>query len=853
MLSGQLKQYTEAAWQAALPGMGGLTEGLKNNLAQVSGDEAVLLKLLYATLPISDIASVPTDILMRYVRHGLFLREHSPYCRDIPEDYFLHFVFYPRINSEDLTDCRTFFHDLISHRLTGLSETDAALEVNRWCCENMTYQSTNDRTESPIAAYRTGLGRCGEESTFAVTAYRSVGIPARQIYVPYWVHCDDNHAWVEVYVNGRWAFLGACEPEPVLNRGWFTDASSRAPIECYRTFFDYIGEGMEEEQLFETRGSSSYYNVTHHYAEICDLTLTVQSEAGVPVPGAKVHLDVVNMAALRTVMNGITDQRGQVRIQVGRFTAHVEAYKDGLFAMEELAITGDACECILTLTPRVPLSGTTELDCIPPSTTSKNRTVLTEGQQIENAKTLANCALLRNQRIQGYYQAEYDQLDSQWQEMLHLAGGNAPELFHFYGSRKPGQRELAKRMLQSIATKDYRDITCDILQGHWKFALRYSNAEHFVEEVLNPRIRHEMIENWRPVLEGAFTEEEKAAFAADPQSFMDYIYASFPDGQAKYYPLLSMQPSAVFAAGLSDEKGRRLLFVAGMRTFGVPARINPADESAEYWRDGSYHCVSHQTVQARCCTIQLIPQENVRFVYANNYTLARWDEAASRYVTLNYANDTGENLEDPFCIPVTSGEYRLLTASRLPNGSQLCRMTHFTLQDGERVELPLTLRQASPEEMLSNSKLERFSLKTAEGTDLSSDKLLSGRTVLIYLDVSKEPTEHILNEIVGARDAMTDAMEHGLKLVYILRNQGDLSDPTLNKALAAVPGAELYFDDFQATATMLARKMFLETGVWPLLVLTDSGHRGYYGTCGYQVGTAELTLNLNQCIARLGQ
>ena len=37
----------------------------------------------------------------------------------------------------------------------------------------------------------------------------------RQGYTPRWAHTDDNHAWVEAWVNGKWYFLGACEPEPV--------------------------------------------------------------------------------------------------------------------------------------------------------------------------------------------------------------------------------------------------------------------------------------------------------------------------------------------------------------------------------------------------------------------------------------------------------------------------------------------------------------------------------------------------------------------------------------------------------------------------------------------------------------
>ena len=43
----------------------------------------------------------------------------------------------------------------------------------------------------------------------------AVGIPARQVYTPRWAHTDDNHAWVEAWVDGEWHYLGASEPAPV--------------------------------------------------------------------------------------------------------------------------------------------------------------------------------------------------------------------------------------------------------------------------------------------------------------------------------------------------------------------------------------------------------------------------------------------------------------------------------------------------------------------------------------------------------------------------------------------------------------------------------------------------------------
>ena len=145
---------------------------------------------------------------------------------------------------EEIAPCRTLFAKEIQSfmeengnaALLGTEDRKkAAIEVNYWCAQEATYHCTDDRTLSAVTVYRRGNGRCGEESVFTVNAMRSVGIPARQVYAPKWSHCDDNHAWVEIWNEGQWYFLGACEPLPILNKGWFTNASSRAMMEmCIR-------------------------------------------------------------------------------------------------------------------------------------------------------------------------------------------------------------------------------------------------------------------------------------------------------------------------------------------------------------------------------------------------------------------------------------------------------------------------------------------------------------------------------------------------------------------------------------------------------------------------------------------
>ena len=148
-----------------------------------------------------------------------------------------------RVNEEELCDCRKFFYGLLADRVNSLSMHDAIIEANYWNAENVMYQATDSRTISALGAYYSAYGRCGEESAFGVNVYRAIGIPARQIYTPRWAHCDDNHAWVEVYCDGAWHFLGACEPEEVLNKGWFTNAASRAMLIHSRCFGEISGEG----------------------------------------------------------------------------------------------------------------------------------------------------------------------------------------------------------------------------------------------------------------------------------------------------------------------------------------------------------------------------------------------------------------------------------------------------------------------------------------------------------------------------------------------------------------------------------------------------------------------------------
>ena len=275
---------------------------------------------LRRALPEEDRIALPDAALERVARHALTVREATPWGRSIPEWIFRDYVLFPRVNDEFPEAWHAPIWESLRARLAGLSMTEAALEVNVWCAEHATYQSTDNRTAGPLTVLRRGCGRCGEESTLLTAALRAAGIPARQMYSPRWAHCDDNHAWVEAWLDGGWHYMGACEPEPEPDSGWFTAAASKAMLVHTRAF----GEAPEGERVEREYGSFSIVNRTAAYARTRRVTVRV-ADGGCPLPGAAVRFELANMAELYPISEKITDARGEAELETGCGTLRIHA------------------------------------------------------------------------------------------------------------------------------------------------------------------------------------------------------------------------------------------------------------------------------------------------------------------------------------------------------------------------------------------------------------------------------------------------------------------------------------------------------------------------------------------------
>ena len=161
MFTEHLQRYAQEKYELRLPYLKDLKREVEKAMEGCSFEEQVLMKFLYGTMPLRDAGEYDFNIFLGFVRHSLMIYEQMEWCREIPEDIFLHHILYYRVNTENIEDCRQFFYHKLIERVKGLSVRDAVLEINYWCAENGTYESSDNRTISPVTVYKSGKGRCG--------------------------------------------------------------------------------------------------------------------------------------------------------------------------------------------------------------------------------------------------------------------------------------------------------------------------------------------------------------------------------------------------------------------------------------------------------------------------------------------------------------------------------------------------------------------------------------------------------------------------------------------------------------------------------------------------------------------
>lgn len=665
------------------------------------------LDFLYRSMPLPDKAVYSEDFWKANVEKTLEVRDKMGW--NIPEREFMHFVLPLRVNNETLDDFRTIYADTLCERVKGMSLEQAVLEINHWCHEMATYKPSDARTSSPLATIRYGLGRCGEESVLGVAALRAAGIPARQVYTPRWAHTDDNHAWIEAWVDGKWHFLGACEPEAKLDMAWFNAPVSRALLLHTKVYGDYHGD----EDVISRNYAYTEINVTPNYVPIRRSVVTVVDSEGKPVEGASVEYKIYNYAEFFTVATYSSSKEGKVALNTGIGDMLAWASKGDKFGFAKIGSENTT----VVLDHTVGEEFSVDIDILPPP----ENPIPTNATDEE----IAACKV---------------RFDKENVLRESRPKGNDAVLDSFRHNHLDDPDNV-DAILKSLSFKDMNDVTLDVLED------AYSHVDGNFEMYRDcPRVELEFLLPYFDKLSSVSASTVKEA--------IDWVNANIKVDDSLNPQVLRIPPVGVFDTKVADSRSRDIFFVALCRAKGMEARFDEVTSKVQYLEDGKWIDVNFSGIPPKvypqgtlAATYEKIPG-NPDPLYYKHFSISKIENGSQ--LLLSY----DDSVDLPYSSLLKNGSsfdegyYSLTSGSRMADGGVLVHMEFFNVKEAQKRTIPLLMRYSETRISVIGS-MDAEALFTKE--DRQRVTLLSetGRGYFIVATVGDkdEPTTHAVRQM----------------------------------------------------------------------------------------------------------
>lgn len=793
------------------------------------------LKFLYAYMPLNDLADYNGEFFLANIDRALMARERVPWGKTIPEDIFLHYVLPYRVNNENLDSFRIAYFDEIHERIKGMDLGKAALEINYWSHEKVAYQPADIRTSAPMSTILSARGRCGEESTLTVSALRTAGIPARQVYTPRWAHQDDNHAWVEIWMDGNWHYMGACEPEQVFDRGWFTEYARRAMLVHTKSF----GAAYGNENIINRHRNFTEVNNLSKYAETKRIYIKVLQQDKTPCEGAAVEYRLYNYSEFYPLSTVPTDKHGVSSIETGFGDLMIWASKENEFAWKIISVNAtDTLDLVLGHQDGRSFSLDADLFTpltLPPLAEPSEEVIRRNAERIEKGNIIRKnytSSWIKNDEVKSI--AEKLKVDAGRTEKIFTRSmGNYGEIRKFLLNLPDALVLKAFDLLEVLPDKDLRDTRASILSDHILNTPDISGItpEIFNNYVLNPRIDNEMLISWRSYFLGNLPSDLKNTAASDPNLVREYLDKNILIRDEENYYGTPITPVGVHELMVSDKPSRAICFVALCRSLGIPARLEPGRNVPQYRTEEKWHDVYFSDQKEytgpkgfiRLVTAQKDPEPQ----YYTNFTLARFENG--RYNTLEYEYSRKVSEFEELELP--SGSYMLVTGNRPDDKIILANLSFFELSAGEHKSIAVNLRKAEKsDEVLGTADIKSI-MNTFPNKNIQS---VPGKsTVLIWIDPDQEPSRHVFSDLPAFKKEL-DAW--GGNFLF-------LSDSPLVAGVKNLPEKSYFGTD--GDLKMLGRDIHLKNvsgKKLPFIIIVDNEGQIRFVSSGYRIGTGEQIL-----------
>lgn len=801
------------------------------------------LMFLFAYMPLNDLADYTGDFFLANADAALRARKESPWGKEIPEDIFLHYVLPCRVNNENLDSFRLRYYDEIKERVKGLSISEAALEINHWCHEKVTYQPSDIRTSSPMNTILSARGRCGEESTFTVASLRTAGIPARQVYTPRWAHTDDNHAWVEVWINGEWHYMGACEPEPVLDRGWFTEPARRAMLVHSKSF----GAPYGNENVIRKMKYFTEVNNLSKYAQTKRLFVKVADEADNPVSDALVEYKLYNYAEFFSLASLQTDINGLSSFETGMGDLLIWVSKGDKYNYRLVSVPGTDT-VLINLQDRPGNSGTEILNIMVPPVQDSFPS-LPDDLVEANKKRFEDENRIRQSYIDSWispseardFALKIKADTAVVTDIFARSMGNWRTIRLFLDSVGEDRMELAISLLKVLSDKDLRDIKAGVLSDHFDHIVNPLGLDIkggiFNDYVLDPRVANELLTAYRSYFQKVLPTSLQSEALNSPEVIVDYINKGITVNDEENYYRTPITPVGTDELKITDSDSRKIYFVSICRSLGIPARLEPGSNVPQYYFNAGWKDVlfsDEKVPETQKAYLKLVSGDKDPVPeYYTHFTIARIENG--RFNTLDY--EYGKKITD-FSdeLALVPGDYMIVTGTRLSGGNVFASLTFFSLAPGEHVTREIVLRRENQESegygRIDISKLSGL-LDDAKGA-IPMDKGL----ILAVVEPDREPSDHFLKDLLQIRQEIEGWEGSLIFLVPENKSTGFLHSD-------GIPGKSVVFNvspgDLIDKIWLKGRKPGMS---YPLVILASPDGTIRFMSSGYMIGTDDQILKL---------
>jgi len=816
--------------------------------SRISRQQKEALEFLFAYMPLSDLADYNGDFFLMNANIALRARKESAWGKNVPDDIFLHYVLPVRVNNENLDSFRIKYYNEISSRIKGLDAASSALEINHWCHEKVIYQPSDIRTSAPLSTVLSARGRCGEESTFAVAALRTAGIPARQVYTPRWAHSDDNHAWVEVWINGNWYYMGACEPEPALDRGWFTEPARRAMLINTKSFGAYYGK---EQATVHYRNYSDINNLSK-YAVTKNIFIKVLNRENKPVKDAIVEFRLYNYAEFYPLAAVATDENGLSRFETGLGDLLIWARKGDEFSFKKITVN-ETDTLPLILDRKAEGNDYLSLDLGVPVVRTPfegpSRQLISENNSRINEENMIRQAHIDTWMKSQDAVALAEKIDadtSAIKDIISRSMGNYRDISQFLLNAPVEDRKLAVKLLTLVADKDLRDIKKEILEDHLSNAIRYKDIGNtydsalYYNYVLNPRIANEIIGPWRKYLFESINGDLRKNARSDPSKIIGYVNDRIIIDDSDNYYKTPITPAGVDGLRVSDKFSRDIYIVAICRSLGIPSRLEPGSNMPQYffnnaWND-VYFADEKRPSQGKGYLRLTSTEKQPVPEYYIHFTIARFE--GGRYQTLEYGeNKRITDFKDELAL--VPGHYMLVTGNRISDSRILSSISFFDLKENEHKVLNVKIRKdTSPAEILGRFDLKSNIMLTG-GSDLTLEKMAQKGVVITWIEPDKEPTKHILNDLPLLKKELD---QWGGYFIFLTDTSG--TGTTFKpETIKGLPSNSLFGTDNESVLLrQLCGGISCSTVRLPLMILVNKTGDIIFRSEGYTIGIGEQIL-----------